>query len=203
MAILSNAVTMADAGGISASLGSKIHIKTLTSDGSDDTLTFVHGASSVVLDGTYPIYQFIFNSIHPQTNAAEFGVLTRDGGTDYDGVKTTNFLSCNHGPGSQGGPIAEDFHVRQSAGLATLALNVGADNDENCSGYMYLYSPASTTFTKFFQSRMSVQREDGVSVVCFCAGHSNHTAAITGVQFKFSSGQIQAGSISLYGIKDS
>ena len=55
MAIISNAVTIADAGAFSASLGSMVLIKTLTAS-SSATLSFVHGASSVVLDSTYPIY---------------------------------------------------------------------------------------------------------------------------------------------------
>ena len=43
MAIISNAVTIADAGAFSVSLGSMVHIKTLTAS-SSATLSFVHGA---------------------------------------------------------------------------------------------------------------------------------------------------------------
>ena len=39
-------------------------IKKLTASTSA-TLSFVHGASSVVLDGTYKEYLFTFNNIHP------------------------------------------------------------------------------------------------------------------------------------------
>ena len=63
MAIISNAVTIADAGAFSVGLGAMTHIKTLTASSSAN-LTFVHGAtSSVVLDGTYPIYMFKFIEI--------------------------------------------------------------------------------------------------------------------------------------------
>ena len=55
MAIISNADTIADAGAFSVGLGSMTLIKTLTASSSAN-LTFVHGASSVVLDDTYPIY---------------------------------------------------------------------------------------------------------------------------------------------------
>jgi hypothetical protein len=44
MAIISNAVTIADAGAFSVSLGSKVHIKTLTASASA-TLSFVHGTA--------------------------------------------------------------------------------------------------------------------------------------------------------------
>ena len=62
MAIISNGTTIADAGSFSASLGSMVHIKTLTAS-SSSTLSFVHGSASVVLDSTYPIYLFKFTSI--------------------------------------------------------------------------------------------------------------------------------------------
>ena len=49
MAIISNAVTIADAGAFSVGLGAMTLIKTLTASSSAN-LTFVHGSSSVVLD---------------------------------------------------------------------------------------------------------------------------------------------------------
>jgi hypothetical protein len=56
MAIISNAVTIADAGAFSVSLGSLVHIKTITAD-SASTVSFVHGSSDVVFDSTYPMYK--------------------------------------------------------------------------------------------------------------------------------------------------
>jgi hypothetical protein len=67
MAIISNATTIADAGAFSVSLGSMVHIKTLTAS-SSATLSFVHGTDGVVLDSTYPIYKFEFINMHPATD---------------------------------------------------------------------------------------------------------------------------------------
>ncbi len=53
MAVISNATTIADAGAFSVNLGSMVLIKTLTAS-SSGTLSFVNGASGVVLDNTYP-----------------------------------------------------------------------------------------------------------------------------------------------------
>ena len=44
-----------------------VFIKKLTAS-SSATLTFVDGASSVVLDSTYKEYVFTFNNIHPATD---------------------------------------------------------------------------------------------------------------------------------------
>jgi hypothetical protein len=38
---------------------------------------------------------------------------------------------------------------------------------------------------------------------CFVAGYGNTTSAVDAVQFKMASGNIDAGTIKLYGIKDS
>ena len=60
MAIISNGTTIADAGAFSVGLGSMTLIKTVTAS-SSATVNFVHGASSVVLNDTYPIYVFKAN----------------------------------------------------------------------------------------------------------------------------------------------
>ena len=56
MAIISNGTTILDAGAFTSSLGSMLHIKTITAS-SSSTVNFVHGSSSVVFDSTYKIYK--------------------------------------------------------------------------------------------------------------------------------------------------
>ena len=89
MAIISNAVTIADAGAFSVGLGSMTLIKTITLSSAAGTVSFVHGASSVVLDGTYPLYKFVYTSVHPAEEGAIFQVGFRDGGSNYYATKTT------------------------------------------------------------------------------------------------------------------
>ena len=87
MAILSNAVEMIDAGSFSASLGSMTHIKTLTASG-QSTLNFVNGASSVVLDDTYPIYKFEYTNLHPSANGDYLRInFSIDTGSNYNVAK--------------------------------------------------------------------------------------------------------------------
>ena len=95
----------ADAGAFSASLGSMVHIKTLTAS-SSATLSFVHGSSSVVLDSTYPIYLFKFFDIHPATDGVRFTVGFRDGSTNYDAAKTTTYFEARHNEGDTGTALA-------------------------------------------------------------------------------------------------
>ena len=80
---------------------------------------------------------------------------------------------------------------------------MGADNDQSCSGTLHLYNPSSTTYVKNFMFRGSRVHRDDYAIDEFVSGYCNVTAAIDGVQFKFSSGNIDAGTFKLYGIKDS
>ena len=203
MAIISNAVTIADAGAFSVGLGDMVHIKTLTASSSAN-LTFVHGASSVVLDSTYPIYKFVFINIH---NSAEsiFQVNFRDGGTNYDATKTTTYFypynAENDGERAIIYSAADD--LAQSTDPQRLARSYGIENDESISGELTLFNPSSTTFVKHFIANTAFMGNGDYSHNNFVSGYFNLTAAIDEIQFKMSSGNIDSGIIKLYGIKDS
>ena len=204
MAIISNAVTIADAGAFSVGLGSQVLIKTLTASSSSD-LTFVHGTSSVILDSTYPIYIFKFINIHVATNDAVFRVNFRDGGSNYDATKTTSFFRTYHAEDASAAALtyATSHDLAQSTSAQDIITSNGSGNDESASGTLTLYNPSSTTFVKHFLSDCNVYHGGNLSQRLLVGGYCNVTAAIDGVQFAMSSGNIDAGTIKLYGIKDS
>jgi len=186
-----------------AAEGSMTLIKTLTAS-SSSTLSFVDGSSSVVLDSTYPIYLFKYINCHPATNNAEFTIGFRDGSTDYDATKTTTVFEAFHSEddSANGFSYQTGDDIAQGTGFQTISKNIGNDNDSSCSGELMLFNPSSTTFVKHFRGR-SNKMEVSVTGDFFVAGYCNTTTAIDGVQFKMSSGDIDAGTIKLYGIKDS
>jgi len=204
MAIISNAVTIADAGAFSVSLGSMVHIKTLTAS-SSATLSFVHGTADVVLDSTYPIYKFEFINMHPATNNVGFSVNFRDGGTSYDATKTTTAFRAYNAENNEGAALEYESgrDLAQSTSAQKLTTSTGNDNDKSVSGTLHLFNPSSTTFVKHFIAQVSTLSSDNYNYNNFTAGYCNVTAAIDGVQFTMSSGNIDAGKIKLYGIKDS
>jgi hypothetical protein len=208
MAIISNAVTIADAGAFSASLGAMTLIKTITLSSAAANISFVDGASSVVLDDTYPIYKFVFINIHPATDGAKFSVNFRDGGSSYDATKTTTMFRTYHQEDdgeSSGDRFAYEGggDLAQSTGIQRLVSAIGNADDETYSGELFLFNPSSTTFIKHFISRGSSVHDASANQDSFVAGYCNVTAAIDGVQFSMNSGNIDAGTIKLYGIKDS
>ena len=204
MAIISNAVTMADAGAFSVGLGAMTLIKTLTASSSAD-LTFVDGASSVVLDDTYPIYKFVCTSIHAATDNKDLLVKFRDGGSNYDATCTTTMFSSrsNEADDDTGLGYETTQDEAQQTGGVKLSVGLGTGNDESTSGELLLFNPSSTTFIKHFISTFPVIHHAEYSYNWYKGGYANVTAAIDGVQFVMSSGNIDAGIIKLYGIKDS
>jgi hypothetical protein len=184
------------------SKGSLVLIKTLTAS-SSATLSFVNGTSDVVLDSTYKEYLFIFNNIHPATDDADFSVGFRDGSTDYDATKTTTTYYSVHNEGDTIAVLAYQtgHDIAQGTGFCQIGGDaLGNDNDQCCSGYMHLFNPSSTTFVKHFMVNMNTVTEADVGVQEYTAGYCNVTAAIDAVQFKFNSGNIDAGTIQLFGV---
>ena len=181
------------------------HIKTLTAS-SSSTLSFVNGSDDVVLDSTYPIYLFKFINIH-NSAVAQFQVNFRDGGSNYDATKTTTSFYAYHAEngGEQALSYVTSTDEAQSTDAQALTTSPGIENDEAGSGYMYLFNPSSTTFVKHFLGTMNYVDDSGspLSVQFNIAGYCNVTAAIDAVQFSCSSGNIDAGTIKLYGLKDS
>ena len=198
--------TPAAAGG--GGTGALVLIKTLTAS-ADGTLSFVNGADSVVLDDTYPIYKFEFIDIHPSADDAMFTVGFRDGDTNYDATKTTtafeSYAKETAGGGSTSLGYSGGSDLAQSTDFQYIntANGIGNGNDECLSGELFLFSPSSTTFVKHFMATCQYQHFENYSANDRVGGYCNVTAAIDAVQFKMHSGNIDAGKIKLYGIKDS
>jgi len=202
MGLISNGTSIFDAGSMAAGIGSSMtFIKKLTAS-SSATLSFVNGSSDVVLDSTYKEYLFLYHSVHPATDSAHFTVGFRDGSTNYDATKTTTSFRAYHQENGTASSLG--YHtgadLAQSTDFQILNFEVDNDADSCCSGYLHLFNPSSTTFAKHFVAQGSTVQNDTINRADYVAGYCNVTAAIDAVQFKFSSGNIDAGTISLYGI---
>ena len=185
------------------SKGSLTLIKTITAS-SDSTLSFVDGSSSVVLDSTYKEYLFIFNNIHPQTNAKEFGFnLSVDGGSNYNVQKTTTSFDAYHAEAGNDAGLRYDGNnndLGNGTGFMYFNYDAGNENDANLNGYMHLFNPSDTTFVKHFTARVNWQYLDTYSVQAYIGGYANTTSAVDAIQFKMESGNIDAGVIQLFGV---
>ncbi len=189
-------------GSISA-LGEMRFIKKQTASASS-TIDFVDGTSDVVLDDTYKEYLFTWNNIHPAVAGSILKVNFSDDTSShsYDLTKTTTFFYARHDEDGSDGQVtySTGSDLAQATGDQELVVNINANNDSCCAGYLHLFDPSSTVFVKHFIARGNT---DGESDRCFSshvAGYVNTTAAVTAVRFTFGGSNIDAGDICLYGI---
>ena len=180
--------------GVSGS--SLVLISTLTADGSGTTITFDSD-----IDSTYSEYIFKYINVHPATNGAGLFVNFRDGSTAYDATKTTTFFVAEQRESdSTGFTYDTGSDLAQSTSAQKLTGNIGNDNDQSSAGTLHLFNPSSTTFVKHFIGVGHEYQEADYANVNYVAGYCNVTAAIDGVQFSMSSGNMDSGTFKMYGV---
>ena len=156
------------------------------------------------IDSTYPIYKFEFINIHPASDAVDFQFnMSTDGGSNYNVVKTSTFFYALHNEAGSSTNLAytTSRDLAQSTSFQDLGGSFGNDNDQNTSGEVFIFSPSSTTFVKHYLVKIGYNDATDNFINAYIGGYANTTSAINGVQFKFSSGNIDSGTIKLYGIK--
>jgi len=169
---------------------------------SSSTISFTSG-----IDSTYKEYVFHFTDIHPATDRAHFQFQVDTGtNTNYNQTITSTFFVGYNREDSGTTGVAYDGNHDQAQGTAfqDIAKEINGDNDGCASGILHLFNPSSTTFVKHFMSRSQVyvapSSGTDFSQDMNFAGYFNTTTALTRVQFKMSTGNIDAGTITLYGI---
>ena len=178
--------------------GGALNLISTATASSSATLDFTSG-----IDSTYKEYVFKYINIHPQTDDVFFEVNFRDGSTAYDASKTTTSFFAYHNEAGNDQSLAykASRDLANATGVQTLSFDsVGNGNDESSCGELFLFEPASTTFVKHFIARTQIYHDGDYTFDNHLAGYCNTTAAIDGVQFKMSSGNIDSGVIKLYGI---
>ena len=158
------------------------------------------------IDSTYKEYQFWFVNIHPQTDDVDFQFnLSTDSGSNYNVTKTSTAFRAYHFENDSGTGL--DYLTGNDLAQSTAFQNLGdgdalgADNDQNICGVLTLFNPASTTYVKHFIATGSESHEIDAAINYFIAGYGNTTSAINAIQFKMSTGNIDDGTILMFGIK--
>ena len=187
----------------SGSGGALVHIKTLTAS-SSATLSFVDGTSDVVLDNTYRTYIFKWINVHPSSDGWRLTFQgNAAGGSGYNETITSTFFYAYHDEADSETGVSYYGGGDQAQGTAFQRFSsggVGNGNDESTSGYLHLFNPSDTTFVTHFIGSNVVYQDNNSVNHNFISGYFNTTSAIDEIQFKFDSGDIDAGDICLYGI---
>ena len=178
--------------------GSLVLLATQTAS-SSATLSFTSS-----IDSTYKEYQFHYTDIHGETNSKE---LTFQGsinsGSSYALTITSSAFVSYHNEAGNSAVFEYGPNSDQSSGTGfqMISGNAGNGNDESISGILHLFDPSNTTFLKHFMGRSNCYNANDYSQDFYIAGIFNTTSAIDAIQFKMVSGNIDSGTIKMYGVK--
>ena len=175
--------------------GSMNLISTQTAS-SSSTISFTSG-----IDDTYDEYVFKFYDIH--TSSSEDLTFQADTGTNtnYNQTITSTFFEGYHYEDDSDANLGYRTSGDQAQGTSfqRISSSLGTNNDDSAVGTLKVFNPSSTTFVKNFiyvgNSSYGAYTDNH-----FIAGYFNTTTAITRFQFKMQSGNIDAGTIKLYGV---
>jgi hypothetical protein len=192
-----NSISNVNSYNASVATGGMVLISSQTASNSA-SISFTSGITS-----TYKEYQFYFINMHPGTNIQQFSFNgSTDSGSNYNVTKTTTFFAPAHAENDSEATLAyKTLHdIAQGTGFQSLDLQIHTDNDSSLSGTLRLFNPASTTYVKHFIGNTQHMHNNSYSINPFIAGYFNTTSAINAIRFQFSSGNIDDGTILMYGI---
>jgi len=184
------------------SLATEAHtlIATATASASS-TLSFTSG-----IDSTYDAYEFRFTNMHPATNGVDFRFqVNAAGASGFNETMTTTVFRAAHDEADSATTLTYQTSDDQAQGTGYQSIGNygGNDNDQAVSGVLTLYAPSSTTYVKHFTARATDHMAHDQAGDFFVAGYINVTAAIDEISFAMSSGNIDAGTIKMYGVATS
>ena len=200
MPFISNGTTILDNGAFSVSLGNQILISEQTAS-SSASVSFTSG-----IDSTYPIYKFELINIHLSQDANNTHMsASTNGGSSYGVTATTTQFQALHWENDSSTALQYSTagDLAQSTDPVDIGRSLGSGNDECGVATIYIFSPSSPTFVKHFMSINNEYHSSDLTLQNFTAGYFNTQSPINAIQFSMSSGNIDSGTIKLYGIKDS
>ena len=152
------------------------------------------------IDSTYKEYQFWFINIHASSNSIlEFQVST-DGGSNYGVAITSSAFDAGHAENDTF-TIFEyqvDSDLAQSTSFQNLIRQIGTDNDNCAVGTLQLFNPSSSVYVKHFLSRFNTSVS--YTIEQNIGGYINSTSPVNAIRFKMASGNIDEGTILMFGI---
>ena len=170
---------------------------------SSSSLSFTSG-----IDSTYDVYEFHFINMHPATQNVQFLFQTNaSGGSGFNETMFTTFFEAGQRENDTYRFLTyqNGYDQEQGTSYQPLARQQENDNDAGVSGVLTLYAPSSTTYIKHFTARtqgMHWASTAGQNYTLdeLVGGFINTTSAIDEIDFKFSSGNIDAGTIKMFGV---
>jgi len=154
------------------------------------------------LSSTYDSYQLVIHNLQPATDGSIFLMQTStDGGSTYDSGASDyawNSIGTNDGG---------TFDPEGSAGDTKISLigdqsseEMGSGTNETASGYIWIFNPSGTDYTKVFYA---FSYTDLVDDQCSVTGGGSRLSAadVDAIRLFMDSGNISTGNFRLYGMR--
>jgi hypothetical protein len=195
--LTNNSIANVTAYNASVSTGGMVLLSTQTASASA-SISFTTGINS-----TYKEYQFWFINIHPSQDGTHLTFnMSTDSGSNYNVTKTSSAFMAYHKEDDTDTLLTyrTDLDLAQSTSFQPIAPFIGFDNDQMANGTLTLFNPSSTVYVKHYISTSCGYADNDSIRNDFMAGYGNTTSAVNAIQFKMDSGNIDAGTILMYGI---
>jgi len=156
---------------------------------------------------SYEHYLFILQNLIPATDDQHFhALISTDGGSSYDTGSSQydwggRSLSGNLTLAGDQSSSEEQFSL--TGDQTTSQRRIGSDtNESGVSGQIWLYGPHTTSYTHFL-SHIIAQGADGGFASAEIGGARLTGADVDGFRLKFASGNIESGTVTVFGIANS
>ena len=185
--------------------GGKVLIKSVEASASA-SIAFIDGTDDVVFNDTYDVYEFHCINIHPANDGVAFSFqVNADGGSGFSETITSTAFDFWNSESASAGNVSYNTgndKAQISDSYQVVAESLANDNDDSGGGILTLYAPSSATYVKHFTASFTSKYWSNYTYSINTAGYINTTAAIDEISFKVASGNIDAGEIHMYGIKN-
>ena len=161
------------------------------------------------IDSTYDEYIFKFINIHPATDGAFFTFQANASGeSGFNETITSTMFRAFHIEVSDASGVGYQTTADQAQGTSYNQIffdGISNGSDSSGSGTLHLFNPSNTTFVKHFIANTMHMNPTGSegAIHSFAAGYFNTTSAITEIDFKMTTGNIDDGIIKMYGVAKS
>lgn len=173
------------------------------------TASSVNFTSQSEIDFTIPdryeLYEFYFINIHP-ASASRFAFQVNtaaESGWDRP-ISSTFWYTWHKEDASSAGEGYEgnnDQGVSDGAFQNFTGEDMNTNNDSALSGVFRLFNPSNDTYSKHFLGLTHYFQGDPTSQAAYLAGYVDTTTPLTAIRFKMLSGNMDSGSIYMYGVK--
>ena len=188
--------------GVNSGFGSAMVLLSTQTASNATSVSITSGITS-----TYGEYIFRFYNIHPATDSTEFSFQVNGAGESgfNETITSTQFRTYHPESGGVGGEVKVSYDASRDQAEGTayqeLSAEVGSGNDESLAGELHLFNPSNTTYAKHFIWRGTACYSGNANYANWTAGYINTTTAIDEISFMFASGNVESGTIKMWGVK--